>query len=95
MYEVMTITKIELGEEKAKEVSKKIQELIASLSGKTTKTSFWGKRKLAYAVKHNTEGYYDVINFDLAADKVSTLKTKLSLMPEVLRYLITAVDAEK
>ena len=95
MYELMTIIKIELGEEKAKEVSKKIQELISSLSGKVIKVDFWGKRKLAYEVKHNTEGYYDVINFELSTDKVSKLKTKLNLMQEVLRYLITAVDAEK
>lgn len=95
MYELMTIIKIELGEEKAKEISKKVQELIISLNGKVEKSSFWGKRKLAYEVKHHTEGYYDVINFEISADKVSTLNAKLSLMPEVLRYLVTAVNAEK
>lgn len=95
MYELMIITKIELGEEKAKEISKKIQELISSLSGKVTNADFWGKRKLAYEIKHSTEGYYDVINFELTADKVAKLKEKLNLMQEVVRYLVTAVDAEK
>ena len=90
-YELMTITKIDLGEEKAKEVSKNIQELISSLNGKVTKTDFWGKRKLAYEVSHNTEGYYDLITFDLDSDKVSKLKSKLNLVQEVIRYLVTAL----
>lgn len=90
-YELMTITKIDLGEEKAKEVSKNIQELISSLNGKVTKNDFWGKRKLAYEVAHNTEGYYDVITFDLDSDKVSKLKSKLNLVQEVIRYLVTAL----
>ena len=91
MYELMTIIKIDLGEEKAKEVSKNIQELIASLKGKVTKTDFWGKRKLAYEVVHNTEGYYDVITFELEAANASKLKAKLNLMQEVIRYLVTAI----
>lgn len=95
MYELMTIIKNDLGEEKAKKLSSDISELITSLGGKVTKADFWGKRKLAYEIKHDTEGYYDVINFDLNADKVLTLKKKLNLMQEVVRYLITAVDAEK
>lgn len=95
MYELMIIIKIDLGEEKAKEVSKKIQELIASLGGKVTNADFWGKRKLAYEIKHDTEGYYDVLSFELTADKLAKLKDKLNLMQEVVRYLVTAVDAEK
>lgn len=90
-YELMTITKIDLGEEKAKEVSKNIQGIISSLDGKVSKTDFWGKRKLAYEVKHNTEGYYDVITFEMDSDKVSKFKTKLNLVQEVIRYLVTAL----
>lgn len=90
-YELMTITKIDLGEEKAKEVSKNVQAIISSLNGKVTKNDFWGKRKLAYEVKHNTEGYYDVITFELDSDKVSKLKSKLNLVQEVIRYLVTAL----
>ena len=91
MYELMTITKIDLGEEKAKEVSKKVQELISSLEGKVNKDDFWGKRKFAYEVEHTTEGYYDVLTFELSASKVAKLKAKLNLMQDVLRYLITAI----
>jgi len=91
MYELMTITKIDIGEDKAKEISTNVQKLISSLGGKVEKTDFWGKRKFAYPIKHSTEGFYDVINFDLGKEKVALLKSKLNLMQEVLRYLFTAL----
>lgn len=91
MYEIMIITKIDIGEEKAKEVSKNIQDLISSLNGKVESSDFWGKRKFAYPIKHDTEGYYEVVNFELSADKIDTLKTKLNLMQDVVRYLVTAI----
>jgi len=91
MYELMTITKIDIGEDKAKEISTNVQKLISSLGGKVEKTDFWGKRKFAYPIKHSTEGFYDVINFDLEKEKVALLKSKLNLMQEVLRYLFTAL----
>lgn len=91
MYEIMIITKIDIGEEKAKEVSKNIQDLISSLDGKVENSDFWGKRKFAYPIKHDTEGYYEVVNFELSADKIDTLKTKLNLMQDVVRYLVTAI----
>lgn len=91
MYELMTITKIAIGEDKAKEISTNVQKLISSLGGKVEKTDFWGKRKFAYPIKHSTEGFYDVINFDLGKEKVALLKSKLNLMQEVLRYLFTAL----
>jgi len=91
MYELMTITKIDLGEEKAKEVSKNVQDLIVSLGGKVTKKDFWGKRKLAYEVSHSTEGYYDVMTFEMESGSISKLKAKLNLTQEILRYLVTAL----
>ena len=90
-YELMTITKIDLGEEKAKDVSKNVQDIIVSLEGKVIKADFWGKRKLAYEVNHTTEGYYDVVTFELGTDKVAKLKAKLNLVQEVIRYLVTAI----
>jgi small subunit ribosomal protein S6 len=92
MYEIMTITKADLGEQESKNTSKKISDLIATLGGKVTKDDFWGKRKFAYEIRGSTEGFYDVLTFEIDASKVEKLKTKLNLMTDVLRYLITAKE---
>jgi len=92
MYEIMTITKADLGEQESKNTSKKISDLITTLGGKVTKDDFWGKRKFAYEIRGSTEGFYDVLTFEIDASKVEKLKTKLNLMTDVLRYLITAKE---
>ena len=89
-YEIMAIYKADLGEQGAKSVSEKVQNLISSLTGKVTKTDYWGKRKFAYEIKHQTEGVYDVMEFEMDKSNMQTFKSKLNLLPEIVRYLITA-----
>jgi small subunit ribosomal protein S6 len=94
-YEIMTIYKADLGEEKAKALSKTLQELIVSLKGEVTEANFWGKRKFAYEIVHKTEGFYDVLNFDLDPANIDQFKTKLNLTEGLTRYLITAKAVQK
>ncbi len=89
-YEVMTLVKGSLGDQKAKDLSKKIGGFIDSLGGKIEKTDFWGKRKLAYKIKQETEGFYEVLNISLPSERLDSLIKKLNLENGLVRYLITA-----
>ena len=89
-YEIMTIYKNSLGEEGSKELSKKVQDLITSLGAKVIETNFWGRRKFAYEIKHDTEGFYEVLYIECVASIVTKLKAKLNLLADLVRYLITA-----
>ena len=89
-YEMMTLTKGSDGEESAKKLSKEVAELITSLGGKVIETDFWGKRKLAYKIRQDTDGFYEVIIFELSKDHIDKLKSKLNLMNNLVRYLVTA-----
>jgi len=89
-YEIMTIYKNSLGEEGSKELSKKLQEVVTSLGAEVIKSDFWGRRKFAYEIKHDTEGFYDVLNIECEAGTVTKLKAKLNLLSGLVRYLITA-----
>ena len=89
-YEIMTIYKIDLGDQAAKDLSSKTQEMITSMEGKIVKAQFWGKRRFSYEIKGKQEGYYDVINFEMDSDKISKFKSKLNMLNGLLRYLITA-----
>ena len=94
-YEIMTIYKADLGEGKAKDLSKKVSELITSLGGSVIENNFWGKRRFAYEIKHDTEGFYDVFVFDVEPLKINQLKTKLNLESGLVRYLISAQKRAK
>lgn len=89
-YEIMTIYKIDLGDQAAKDLSSKVQELITSMEGKIVKVQYWGKRRFSYEIKGKQEGYYDVIDFELDSSKISKIKSKLNMTNGLLRYLITA-----
>ena len=86
----MTIYKSNLGDQAAKDLSTKVQEIITSAAGVITKTNFWGKRKFAYELEKEKEGYYDVVNFELDPAAIAKLKSKLKLVDGLVRYLITA-----
>ncbi len=89
-YELMTIGKIGLGEKESKNLSQKIQEEITSLSGVVEKVDLWGKRKFAYQINHDTEGFYTVFKLEMDPEGINKLKTKLNLMSGLVRYLVTA-----
>lgn len=88
-YEIMTITNIISGDAGAQELSNKIKDLVVSLKGKVLDSDNWGKRKFAYEINHQTEGYYEVINFELGAKELSKFRDKLNLLDNLVRYLIT------
>ena len=86
----MTIYKNDLGEEGAKGMSKEISELMESIGAKILENKFWGRRKFAYEINHNSEGFYDVFIFEFESSNIKKLKEKLNLINGLVRYLITA-----
>jgi small subunit ribosomal protein S6 len=91
-YEIMTITNINLGEDGARDVSNKIKDLVTSMKGKVMDSDLWGKRSLAYEINKQTEGYYEIITFEIDSKKVNSIKQKLNLDDGLVRYLITAAE---
>jgi small subunit ribosomal protein S6 len=89
-YELMTITKVDLGEDGARNLSNDIKDLISNFTGKVLNSDFWGKRKFAYELDGTTEGFYDVITFEMPADQMPKFEAKLKLLESLTRYLVTA-----
>ena len=52
------------------------------------RTNLWGKRKLAYEVKHQKEGSYVLQDFQIGPDRIPELEAALKITEEVLRHLI-------
>jgi len=86
----MTIYKNDLGEEGAKDLSKKISEIIESMGAKEIQNTFWGRRKFAYEINKSPEGFYDIFTFEFESSEIKKLKEKLNQINGLVRYLITA-----
>ncbi|MEE1144284.1 MAG: 30S ribosomal protein S6 [Acutalibacteraceae bacterium] len=85
-YETVLVFSVKNGEEAAKALVEKFTNMIAA-SGTVKEVDEWGKRRLAYAINYETEGYYVVINHDSDTDFVAELARVLNITDGVLRYL--------
>jgi len=87
-YEILYIVRPDLEEDKVQDVVKRVNSLISRTGGSSEQTSLWGKRKLAYEVKHQKEGSYVLQDFKIDPGRVPELESALKITEEVLRHLI-------
>ncbi len=87
-YEVLYIVRPDLEDDKVQDVVKRVNSLISRSGGSSEQTSLWGKRKLAYEVKHQKEGSYVLQDFKIDPGRVPELESALKITEEVLRHLI-------
>jgi small subunit ribosomal protein S6 len=87
-YEVLYIVRADADDEKVQDAVKRVNTLIERSGGTAERTNLWGKRKLAYEVKHQNEGAYVLQDFQLDGDRVPELEAALKITEEVLRHLI-------
>ena len=90
-YESVVIINPSVEEEKVKELSKKFTDLINN-DGKVEKIEELGKKKLAYEVKKNKEGYYVVINFEADPNLITELERNYRIMDEVIKFITVKAE---
>jgi len=87
-YEAIIVLNTKLGEEGIKALTEKFDELIKS-NGTMDSVDEWGKRRLAYPIKDETDGYYILFNFTSEPNFPAELDRILKITDGVLRSLIT------
>lgn len=87
-YETVIVINTKLGEEAIKALAEKFKNLIEE-NGTLDSINEWGKRKLAYAIEDETEGYYVLYNFTCKPEFPAELDRILKITDGILRSLIT------
>ncbi|WP_425479162.1 30S ribosomal protein S6 [Dehalogenimonas alkenigignens] len=87
-YELVVIYRPELVKEKLDAGLDHIAKLVAEKGGSIASTEPWGKRKLAYPIKHQTEGIYFLVKFSAVSSLTKKINNDLRLSEDVLRHLI-------
>lgn len=87
-YEAMLVFSLKEGEEQAKALTEKFKALIEK-NGTIEDTDEWGKRKLAYEINYETEGFYVVFKFSSKPDFPAELDRVLKITDGVIRSMIT------
>jgi small subunit ribosomal protein S6 len=87
-YEILYIVRPELDEEQLQEAVSSVSRLIENLGGTSLKTDVWGRRRLAYEVKHLREGQYVLTDFQIEPTRVPEIESTLKISDMVFRHLI-------
>ena len=90
-YEVMFIVDI-ANEEVIQAAVKLVQDTITRIGGTVVKVDEWGRRHLAYEVKHQNEGYYVVIDFEADPSQIAELDRIIKIHEEIIRHIIVKQD---
>ncbi|WP_026478084.1 30S ribosomal protein S6 [Alkaliphilus transvaalensis] len=91
-YELMYILKTSAEEEKRTQLLEKFKGIIET-DGQVENVDEWGNRRLAYEISKTNEGYYVLVNFNASADIPKELDRNLKIADEVIRHMITRVEA--
>ena len=93
-YELMTVLVPDLDEEATNAAIEKVQATLTTAGQlvHTEQSSPWGRRRLAYAIRHNgqdyRDGYYLLTYFTAMPDRTDEIERELKLDPRVIRYLL-------
>lgn len=87
-YELMLVINPTLTEERLGAAVDGITQFIMGMDGTVTETRLLGKRRLAYPIKHQTEGHYVMVHFKAKPAVGPQLETRLNILEEIVRYLL-------
>ncbi len=93
-YELAFVVSAKLEDEERAAVVEKAKAYIARFGGNVTEVEEWGKKRLAYEIQHQREGFYFFIQFEADAACPAELEKRVRIMDNVLRYLVVRKDAE-
>jgi small subunit ribosomal protein S6 len=87
-YEILYIVRPELDDEALQQAIASVNKLIENLGGVSQKTDVWGRRRLAYEVRHLREGQYVLTDFQIDPARVPEMETTLKISDTVFRHLV-------
>ena len=90
-YEVVFIIK-PLEEEQINAVVEKFSKLITTNGGKIDKDDRWGKKRLAYEIKDEVEGYYVLFYVTCEPACVDECDRVMKITDELLKHMIVRSD---
>ena len=86
-YETIMIINSNLEEAAIRAIIEKFESLI-NANGKVESTEEWGKRKLAYPIEKQNEGYYVLVNFSSNPEFIDELSRIYNITDEVIKNIV-------
>jgi small subunit ribosomal protein S6 len=92
-YELVYILSPEMTEEALETRVNGISEFITAREGVIDAIDKWGKKRLAYPIKHFQDGNYVLAKFKLSPAKSKELEANLRISEDIVRHLLIRVNS--
>jgi small subunit ribosomal protein S6 len=92
-YELMYIARPELDDEGLQAAVASVEQLVNGVGGTVVHTTNWGRRRLAYEVKHLRDGHYMLLHLRMDGERIADLERALAIHETVFRHLLVVREA--
>jgi small subunit ribosomal protein S6 len=93
-YEIMFIVNPNTAEEEIDKINGQVETIVTNGGGKVEKLEKMGKRRLAYEVNKQREGYYILFVLTANGDIIKECERRLRVMDAVIKYISVRTDEE-
>lgn len=87
-YELLYLVSAQTPENELENITTEVGGWFRTAGAAVTKQESWGRRKLAYPIRHEKYGYYGLLEFDAPSDALAKLNKQFNLQRQILRHLI-------
>jgi small subunit ribosomal protein S6 len=88
-YEILLLLDPDVAEERQNEILTRARELIERGGGTWRRHDVWGRRKLAYEIRHRGEGVYHLLTVECEPATLDELSRILRITDGVMRHMAT------
>ncbi|MGO9137571.1 MAG: 30S ribosomal protein S6 [Syntrophales bacterium] len=92
-YETLFIVQIDLPIDELNSIVERYREIVTALKGTIIKVEKWGKRKLAYEIKKQSNGNYVLIDFAGQSAIIDELERNFKIDDRILKFMTIMKDA--
>ena len=94
VYEIMFILKPDMAEEDVDRFLAQMETVVSSTGGTVRSKEKWGRRRLAYEVRHHREGYYILFTLECEPPTVREFERVLKVSEPAVKFLTVRIDQE-
>ncbi|MFD2616567.1 30S ribosomal protein S6 [Terrilactibacillus laevilacticus] len=93
-YEIMTILRPDLDEEKEKATKERIQAILTDNGAVINEVKEMGKRRLAYEINDLNNGVYTVLYVTAGNEAINEFDRLLKINEDVMRFMVIKDERE-
>ncbi len=92
-YELILIINPQVADDALESVVNNVSQFITGKGGTITNTDRWGKKKLAYPLKHHLEGTYILMRLKMDPSLSREVENHVKITEQIIRHILVQANS--